>query len=160
MATSSLSYSGISAVSKLAGRQAARAEQPRAVRSRLVLPSYLQRDAVRPTFRCHASGGEQEPKSSEMDFDAYLALFAEKFEASENKGAVAGYSVGAVIALIFIEYFIHLPVFNILLGFPLQLLGIAMAPYLGVRYLMDGKDVKEDIGDAFNAVTEKLPGLK
>jgi ABC-type uncharacterized transport system permease subunit len=78
-----------------------------------------------------------------------LYLPSLQFEASENKGAVAGYSVGAVIALIFIEYFIHLPVFNILLGFPLQLLGIAMAPYLGVRYLMDGKDVKEDIGDAF-----------
>eukprot|EP00873_Tetraselmis_striata_P034303 jgi/Tetstr1/454567/TSEL_041462.t1 len=128
------------------------------------------RRAGRPAARCAASSDDESTGSqgspsgsqggSEMDFDAYLTLFAEKYEASENKGAVAGYSIGALVAFIFIEYFIHLPVFNVLLGFPLQLLGVLMAPYLGVRYLMDGKDIKDDVGTAITSVTDKLPGLK
>ena len=82
---------------------------------------------------------------------------------------VIGYSVAAVLAFFFAEWFIHLPLFNFvsrctcsffqtnqlmwsrnlhnlpvltgcsvmsqLLGFPLQLLGLLIAPYLAVRYL-------------------------
>lgn len=36
-----------------------------------------------------------------------------QFEASENKPVVIGYIVGAVAAFIFAEWFIHLPLFNI-----------------------------------------------
>lgn len=36
-----------------------------------------------------------------------------QFEASDNKGVVIGYSVGAVFAFFFAEWFIHLPLFNV-----------------------------------------------
>ena len=35
-----------------------------------------------------------------------------------------------------------------LLGFPIQLLGLVMLPYLGVRWFVDGKKASADIGDA------------
>lgn len=44
-----------------------------------------------------------------------------------NCGACPG-SVAAVAAVFFAEYIIHLPLFNVLLGFPIQLLGLAMVP--------------------------------
>ena len=36
------------------------------------------------------------------------------------------------------EWFIHLPLFNVLLGFPLQLLGLVLTPYLAIRYWVVG----------------------
>lgn len=42
------------------------------------------------------------------------------------------------------EWLIHLPLFNALLGFPIQLLGLVMTPYLAIRYYVD-KD-----GDMFD----------
>lgn len=36
--------------------------------------------------------------------------------------------MGAVAAVFLAEYIIHLPLFNVLLGFPIQLLGLAMVP--------------------------------
>ena len=43
---------------------------------------------------------------------------------------------------------IHLPLFDFLLGFPLQLLGLLAAPYLAVRYLVDGESASDDVGKA------------
>lgn len=34
------------------------------------------------------------------------------------------------------EWFIHLPLFNALLGFPIQLLGLVLTPYLAIRYFV------------------------
>lgn len=64
-----------------------------------------------------------------------------------------------------------------LLGFPIQLLGLVMLPYLVVRYYVDGADLAKDAGEAVvcwsdwqrvhtlcaptqTSVTSKLPGLE
>ena len=64
-----------------------------------------------------------------------------------------------------------------MLGFPIQLLGLIMLPYLVVRYYVDGADLAKDAGEAVvrvvvswwwpaslwcaqTAVTNKLPGLE
>lgn len=39
-----------------------------------------------------------------------------QFEASDNKAVVIGYSVAAVFAFFFAEWFIHLPLFNFVSG--------------------------------------------
>jgi hypothetical protein len=41
-----------------------------------------------------------------------------QFEASDNKPVVIGYSVGAIAALFFAEWFIHLPLFNFVSSLP------------------------------------------
>jgi hypothetical protein len=53
---------------------------------------------------------------------------------------------------------IHLPALNVLLGFPIQLLGLLALPYLGVRYLIDGGDVSKDAEAYASTITKKLPG--
>lgn len=94
------------------------------------------------------------------DLDSMLIAWADKWEAAENKPIVVAYLSGAVIALFVGEWLIHLPALNILLGFPIQLLGLVMLPYLGVRWFVDGKKASADIGDATGYVVSKLPGLK
>jgi hypothetical protein len=47
---------------------------------------------------------------------------ANAYEKSDNKVAVVGWSAAAVGAFFIAEWLIHLPVFNVLLGFPVQLL--------------------------------------
>ena len=51
---------------------------------------------------------------------------------------------------------IHLPALDILLGFPVQLLGLLALPYLGIRYLVDNKDVGQDleVGVAWRNTTD------
>jgi len=83
-----------------------------------------------------------------------------QFESSENKPVVVGYGVGALIAFFFTERLINGPVFNIFLGWPLQTLGLLVAPYLAVRYLKDGEDWYADASDALDKVVKTLPGLK
>ena len=50
-----------------------------------------------------------------------------------------------MFALFTAEWLIHLPLLDFLLGFPVQLLGLFMLPYLGLRYLVDGGDVNKDV---------------
>ena len=52
-----------------------------------------------------------------------------------------------------------LQVLNFILGFPVQLLGLLMLPYLGVRYLVDNESPSKDVGEAVTKVTKLLPGL-
>lgn len=118
------------------------------VRNGLLLLKEIPAQCHNQKSTCLASSSVAFPRASADYLRLVLCAIPLQYEASENKGAVAGYSIGALVAFIFIEYFIHLPVFNVLLGFPLQLLGVLMAPYLGVRYLMDGKDIKDDVGTA------------
>ena len=47
-----------------------------------------------------------------------MPLLQPQFEASDNKPAVIGYSVAAVFAFFFAEWFIHLPLFNFVSGVP------------------------------------------
>ena len=47
-----------------------------------------------------------------------MPLLQPQFEASDNKPAVIGYSVAAVFAFFFAEWFIHLPLFNFVSGLP------------------------------------------
>eukprot|EP00775_Hariotina_reticulata_P005588 gene5588-5826_t len=93
------------------------------------------------------------------DFDAFLNKMADKFEKTENKPVVIGYVAAAIGAIFAAEWLIHLPGLNILLGFPVQLLGLLALPYLGVRWVVDGKDASKDIEDATALIVSKLPGL-
>ena len=43
-----------------------------------------------------------------------------QFEKMENKGAVIGYLSAAVVAFIAVEWLIHLPALDVVLGWPVQ----------------------------------------
>lgn len=45
--------------------------------------------------------------------------------------------------------FIHLPILNFILGGTIQLLGLALLPYFGVKYLVDNDSVTGDAGRAW-----------
>jgi hypothetical protein len=49
----------------------------------------------------------------------------------------------------------RLPVLQ-LLGFPIQLLGLVVSPYLAVKYLMDNGNISEDVTSV--SVSEPLLG--
>ncbi|GAX72658.1 hypothetical protein CEUSTIGMA_g114.t1 [Chlamydomonas eustigma] len=95
----------------------------------------------------------------DQDFDALLNTFAEKFEKVENKPVVIGYVVAAVCALIVAEWLIHLPALDVVLGFPVQLLGLVLSPILAFRYIVDKKDATTDIVEIVADLSKKLPGL-
>lgn len=96
--------------------------------------------------------------SEELDFDALLAKLSDKFDKAENKPTVIGIGVGALAAFFFVEWLIHLPVLDILLGFPAQLLGVLLGPYLLVRYLVDKEDIIQDVEAVVAKVVGVLPG--
>ena len=73
---------------------------------------------------------------------------------------VVGYSVGLLVGLYFVESFIHLPVLNLVIGFPLELLGVCSAGALGLRYLKQGVDPMGDVKDVVSTLENTLPGLK
>lgn len=126
-------------------------------------------------------------------------LCCHQFEKADNKPALLGWGVAGLSVFFFAEWLIHLPGLNFvrsgglvdhqmiyphsppqLLGFPIQLLGLVMLPYLVVRYYVDGADLAKDAGDAVvcgvhlwectavtshlctpqTSVTSKLPGLE
>lgn len=82
--------------------------------------------------------------TKDFDFDALLATAADKFEKSENKTAIVGYGAAAATAILTAEWLIHLPLLDFLLGFPIQLLGLLMLPYLGIKYFVEGDDYTKD----------------
>jgi hypothetical protein len=88
-----------------------------------------------------------------------LAKYADRWEKAENKGAIIGGFAAAATALVVGEWVIHLPLLNVLLGFPVQLLGLFVMPPLAVRYLVGGKsvekDVEEQVGKIVGAVFKK-----
>jgi hypothetical protein len=121
---------------------------PRAIGSRISVPGQVP-------FR----GAVAAKATEDVDFDKVLADLADKFEKSDNKTAIIGYSAAAAGALWFSEWLIHLPLFNVLLGFPIQLLGLVLLPYFGVKYLVDKDSALEDAKGAVDKVTKKLPGF-
>ena len=72
-------------------------------------------------------------RAGQKDFDQLLLDVANKFENSSNKGAIVGYSAAAFGAITVAEWFMHLPLFNVLLGFPIQFLGLLTATNLGMK---------------------------
>jgi hypothetical protein len=76
------------------------------------------------------------------------------------QAAVVGWGVGAVIAFIIAERVLHAPGLDILLGVPVQALGIVALPALIVRYALDkGHDWQEDATAVLKDVARRLPGL-
>lgn len=53
----------------------------------------------------------------------------------ENKPAVVAWGAAGVSAFIFTEWLIHLPALDVLLGFPIQMIGVLMLPTLLYRYI-------------------------
>jgi len=96
----------------------------------------------------------------EIDFDKFLIIIATKWEEADNKAVVVGYSAAAVAAFFISEWFIHLPVLDFLLGFPVQLVGLLVLPYLLTRWLVDSKDWYEDVSGATGYLVSKLPYLE
>ncbi len=70
---------------------------------------------------------------------------APQFDKLENKPVVIGYGVGLLVGLYFVESLIHLPVLNLVIGFPLELLGVMSAGALALRYLKQGGDAEADL---------------
>ena len=73
---------------------------------------------------------------------------------------IIGYSAAAIAAFFFSEWLISRPLLNILLGWPIQLLGLTLLPYFGVKYLVEGDSISDDASDAFHRVLKKLPGFE
>lgn len=125
----------------------------------VIAPRSRSADSARRTGKtliARAQGGSSE----ELDFDAILMKVADKFDKLENKPVAVGYGVGALVAFFFVEWLIHLPILDILLGFPAQLLGVLLGPYLLVRYLVDKEDVSKDVETIVGKVVGLLPGVK
>lgn len=114
------------------------------------------RKAPRSAGRATAVAARAEAR----DFDSLLELGAEKWEKAENKPVLVGYGVGGLVALSITETVVHAPVLNVLLGFPLELLGILSAGSLALRYLKEGEDPLEDLGKLGDTLSDTLPGLK
>jgi hypothetical protein len=76
------------------------------------------------------------------------SLLLVQFEKSNNKPVVVGYVIAALAAFFTAEWLVHLPGLDILLGFPIQLVGVLLLPYLGVKYLVNGDDILADTGKA------------
>eukprot|EP00877_Chromochloris_zofingiensis_P008242 jgi/Chrzof1/3671/Cz13g04150.t1 len=100
-----------------------------------------------------------EGSTSGDDFDAFLNKLANKWEKSENKPIVVGYVAAALFAFYISEWLIHLPGLNYLLGFPVQLFGLLLLPYYGIRWFVDGGDFNKDLESYTAKIVEKLPGL-
>ena len=74
--------------------------------------------------------------------------------------AIVGWTAGAFGALVIGEWLINLPLLNVLLGFPIQLLGLVSAGNLTWRYY--GEKAGEPLGDLealVKKVSAELPGL-
>lgn len=94
------------------------------------------------------------------DFDALLMKLSDKFEKLDNKPAVIGYGVGALVAFFIVEWLIHLPILDFLLGGTAQMLGLLMGPILLIRYLVDKEDLSADVEKTLAKITSLLPGMK
>ncbi|KAL4443003.1 hypothetical protein ABPG77_008494 [Micractinium sp. CCAP 211/92] len=106
-----------------------------------------------------AAAASAEPR----DFDEFLELVADKFEKVDNKPVVIGWVAAAFFAIVVAEWLIHVPLFNVLLGFPIQFIGLVVTPYLALRYYVDKEGTPLADAEAsklVNKYSEKLPGLK
>lgn len=98
--------------------------------------------------------------STQGEADSIVAKITEKYENAQNKPAVIAYTGGSVTLLIFAEWLINKPGLNILLGFPVQLIGLLFLPGLVNKYLVEKKSAGDDAKSALNNLIKKLPGLE
>ena len=100
------------------------------------------------------------PPLAGKDLDTILADFAKDFEAypSDKKVAVAGWAAAGLGAFVFAEKLMHTVVLDVLLGFPIQMVGLLALPGLAMKVL-DGKDLVEEGGAYLSAIAKRLPGL-
>lgn len=78
----------------------------------------------------------------------------------EKKFVVVGYAAALLVGLYFVESLIHLPILNLVVAFPLELLGVSTAGVLALRYTVEGVNVQDDIDAAVAKVEATLPGFK
>jgi hypothetical protein len=78
-----------------------------------------------------------------------------------NREIVAAYGAGALIALGIVDGIINLPLLNVFIGAPVQILGFVSGLALAVRYLSEGKspvaDAKKLAVDINALIPESLP---
>lgn len=116
--------------------------------------------AGRTTVPSKTFASKRTDEQVSIDFDKVFSDISDKFEASDNKAAIVGYSAAAIGALWFSEWLIHLPLLDFLLGFPIQLLGLSLLPYFGVKYYVEKEgNITSDAGKAFDRVVKQLPGF-
>lgn len=85
---------------------------------------------------------------------------ANKFEKADNKPAIIAFTAAAFFAITTAEWLIHLPLFDFLLGFPIQFLGLLTAANYGLKvYKGDKIDVVGELESFVNSVSKELPGL-
>jgi hypothetical protein len=75
-----------------------------------------------------------------------------QWEKSDAKAAVVGYSLLVLIVVYLTESLVHLPLLNVLLGVPLELLGLTSAVALAYKYTQEGGDPLDDL----SALTVRL----
>lgn len=67
--------------------------------------------------------------------------------------------MAAAGALALGEWVIHLPVLDVLIGLPVQLLGLFVMPPLAVRWFVEGRSFEEDVEKQIGKILAAL-GLK
>ncbi|CAG9465455.1 unnamed protein product [Pedinophyceae sp. YPF-701] len=95
-----------------------------------------------------------------FDAEKLTADLQDKFEKTDKKAAVIGYSVAGTIAFVLAEKIIHAPLLSLLLGEPLEIIGLFTAIYLALRYVKDEVDPMDDAEKIAGDVVGVLPGLK
>jgi hypothetical protein len=94
------------------------------------------------------------------DFDTLLMDVANQFEKADNKVAIAGWVAAAFSAITIAEWLIHLPALDVLLGFPIQFIGLIATANLALRYYVDKEgEPLTDVEQLVRKVSSKLPGL-
>lgn len=154
MSCAQLTRSQVATSSCVSTKPAIRAQQLRATAIK------GQRVVVRGVRRGAPVKRALSVRAEEIDFDAILAKAADKWEKSDKKVPVIGYSVATLVAIILIEKIVHFPVLNVLLGIPLELVGVFSTVFLGVRYVKEKKDPLTDVDDIVGKITAELPGFK
>lgn len=87
---------------------------------------------------------EQGAINTEKAKEVLSSAAADAIAAVPNKEVVLAYGIGSLVALAIVDGIINLPLLNVLIGAPVQILGFVTALALGVRYLNDGKDAKAE----------------
>ena len=100
------------------------------------------------------------PLRASKDFDTILADFASDCEKypQDKKVAVAGWAAAALGAFVLAEKVCHTLLLDVLVGGPVQMIGILALPGIALK-LIDGKDLVGEAGDYVRSIAKRLPGL-
>jgi hypothetical protein len=74
-----------------------------------------------------------------------------------NKEVVAAYGIGSLVALGVVDGIINLPLLNVFVGAPVQILGFVSALALAVRYFSEGKPPAADAKALAVTLNELVP---